>query len=200
MHCRKIDSFVTEGIKHLDKQLLDIYFCNFSVFQSLPDAWAIDQLFPIMPIHRINEEPKRRGFIADLSCDSDGKIDNFVNKRGSSHYLKLHEYTGTPYYIGIFFVGAYQEILGALHNLFGDTNAIHVDLDEDGNWQIKHVIEGDTIREVLNYVQYDPQDLIENLRGSIEKSLKLGRLSPAESAKLQKKFKEALESYTYLVV
>lgn len=199
-HVSKQLNEVPEEIKDLDKQLLDLYFCNFSVFQSLPDAWAIDQLFPIMPIHRINEEPKRRGFIADLSCDSDGKIDKFVNKRGTSHYLKLHEYTGNPYYIGIFFVGAYQEILGALHNLFGDTNAVHVDLDEDGNWQIKHVIEGDTIREVLNYVQYNPQDLIERLRASIEKSLKLGRLSPAESAKLQKKFKEALESYTYLVV
>lgn len=199
-HVSKQLNEVPEDIKDLDKQLLDIYFCNFSVFQSLPDAWAIDQLFPIMPIHRINEEPKRRGFIADLSCDSDGKIDHFVNKRGTSHYLKLHEYSGTPYYLGIFFVGAYQEILGALHNLFGDTNAVHVDLDEEGHWQIKHVIEGDTIREVLNYVQYNPQDLIERLRGSIEKSLKLGRLSPAESAKLQKKFKEALESYTYLVV
>lgn len=193
-------SDVPEEIKDLDKQLLDIYFCNFSVFQSLPDSWAINQLFPIMPIHRINEEPKRRGFIADLSCDSDGKIDHFVKRRGSSHYLKLHEYTGTPYYLGIFFVGAYQEILGALHNLFGDTNAVHVDLDEEGHWQIKHVIEGDTIREVLNYVQYNSQDLIERLRVSIEKSLKCGRLSPAESAKLQKKFKEALESYTYLVV
>ncbi|MBA3816523.1 MAG: biosynthetic arginine decarboxylase [Parachlamydiaceae bacterium] len=199
-HVSKELNEVPEEIKDLDKQLLDIYFCNFSVFQSLPDAWAIDQLFPIMPIHRLNEEPKRRGFIADLSCDSDGKIDKFVNKRGTSHYLKLHEYLGTPYYLGVFFVGAYQEILGALHNLFGDTNAVHVDLDEEGQWQIKHVIEGDTIREVLNYVQYDPHDLIENLRNSIEKSLKLGRLSPAESAKLQKKFKEALESYTYLVV
>lgn len=193
-------SDVPEEIKDLDKQLLDIYFCNFSVFQSLPDSWAIDQLFPIMPIHRLKEEPKRRGFIADLSCDSDGKIDHFVNRRGSSDYLKLHEYTGTPYYIGIFFVGAYQEILGALHNLFGDTNAVHVDIDEEGHWQIKNVIEGDTIREVLNYVQYNSQDLIERLRISIEKSLKCGRLSPAESAKLQKKFKEALESYTYLVV
>lgn len=191
---------VPEEIKNLDKQLLDIYFCNFSVFQSLPDSWAIDQLFPIMPIHRLKEEPKRRGFIADLSCDSDGKIDHFVNRRGSSDYIKLHEYTGTPYYIGIFFVGAYQEILGALHNLFGDTNAVHVDIDEEGHWQIKNVIEGDTIREVLNYVQYNSQDLIERLRISIEKSLKCGRLSPAESAKLQKKFKEALESYTYLVV
>lgn len=193
-------SDIPEEIKDLNKQLLDIYFCNFSVFQSLPDSWAIDQLFPIMPIHRINEEPKRRGFIADLSCDSDGKVDHFVNRRGSSHYLNLHEYTGTPYYLGIFFVGAYQEILGALHNLFGDTNAVHVDLDEEGHWQLKHVIEGDTIREVLNYVQYNSQDLIEKLRISIEKSLKCGRLSPAESAKLQKKFKEALESYTYLVV
>lgn len=192
---------VSEELKSLDKLLLDIYFCNFSVFQSLPDFWAVDQLFPIMPIHRLNEEPTRKGIIGDLSCDSDGKVDHFVNKRGAhQYYLKLHEQNGQPYYLGIFLVGAYQEILGGLHNLFGDTNAVHVEIDADGQWQINHVIEGDTIREVLGYVQYNHQDLIERLRVSIEKSLKSGRLSAEESAQLQKKFKEALESYTYLVV
>ena len=192
---------IPEELKNLDKHLLDTYFCNFSVFQSLPDFWAVDQLFPVMPIHRLNEEPTRKGIIGDLSCDSDGKIDQFVNKRGANQsYLKLHETKGQPYYIGIFLVGAYQEILGGLHNLFGDTNAVHVEIDAEGKWQINHVIEGDTIREVLGYVQYNPQDLIERLRVSIEKSLKSGKLTAEESAQLQKKFKEALESYTYLVV
>ncbi len=191
---------VPEEIKNLDKLLLDIYFCNFSVFQSLPDSWAINQLFPIIPLQRLNEEPKRRGIIADLSCDSDGKISQFVHRYGPQDYLRVHEPTKQPYYLGIFLVGAYQEILGGLHNLFGDTNAVHVELDADGNWQLNHVIEGDTIREVLGYVQYNSQELIENLRVAIENSLKCQRLTAEESAKLQKKFKEALESYTYLVV
>jgi len=191
---------IPDEIKELDKQLLDIYFCNFSIFQSIPDCWAINQLFPVMPIHRLNEEPKRKGIIADLTCDSDGTIDEFVHKRGSQNYLKLHETTGQPYYLGIFLVGAYQEVLGGLHNLFGDTNAVHVELDSQGQWQINHVIEGDKIRQVLRYVQYNSQELIEHLRAGIETSLKCNRLSAEESAKLQKKYKEALESYTYLVV
>lgn len=196
----KLMSHIPQEIKELDKQSLDIYFCNFSVFQSIPDSWAIDQLFPVMPIHRLNEEPKRFGFIADLSCDSDGKIDQFVNPQGPVDYLQLHEPNGTPYYLGIFLVGAYQEILGALHNLFGDTNAVHVDLDEEGKWQVKLVIEGDTNREVLHYVGYNSQDMLEQIRISIETALRQGRLTPAESAKLQKKLKESLEDYTYLVV
>ncbi len=196
---RELTDVPTE-IKNLDKLLLDTYFCNFSVFQSLPDSWAINQLFPIMPIHRLDEEPKRSGIIADLSCDSDGKIDHFVGRYAPKDFLKLHQSNGQPYFLGIFLVGAYQEILGGLHNLFGDTNAVHVELDADGCWQINNVIEGDTIREVLGYVQYNPQELVERLRAAIETSLKCGRLSAEESAKLQKKFKEALESYTYLVV
>jgi arginine decarboxylase len=192
---------IPDDIRDLDKLLLDIYFCNFSVFQSLPDFWAINQLFPVAPIHRLNEEPKRRGIIADLSCDSDGKIDQFVSRElEKEDYLHLHEPNGQPYYLGIFLVGAYQEILGGMHNLFGDTNAVHVELDEDGHWHLNDVIEGDTIREVLNYVQFNAQELVERLRVAIEKSLRCGRLSPQESAKLQKKYKEALESYTYLVV
>lgn len=191
---------IPQEIKDLDKQSLDIYFCNFSVFQSTPDSWAIDQLFPVMPIHRLNEEPKRFGFIADLSCDSDGVIDHFVSPNGPVDYLRLHEPNKSPYYLGLFLVGAYQEILGALHNLFGDTNAVHVDLDEEGKWQVKLVIEGDTNREVLHYVGYNSQDMLEQVRLSIEKSLHQGRLTPGESAKLQKKFKESLENYTYLVV
>jgi arginine decarboxylase len=191
---------VPEDIEKLDGILFDTYFCNFSVFQSLPDSWAIEQLFPVMPIHRLDEEPTRRGILADMSCDSDGKIDRFVGRREKQHDLPLHQFKNSPYYIGVFLVGAYQEILGGLHNLFGDANAVHVELDEEGQWVVKHVVEGDTIEEVLAYAQYNPQQLIKQLRILIEKALKSGRLSNADSAKLQRKFKEALESYTYLTV
>lgn len=191
---------IPEDIEKLNDILFDTYFCNFSVFQSLPDSWAIEQLFPVIPIHRLNEEPTRRGILADMSCDSDGKIDRFVGRREMQRDLPLHQFKNSPYYLGIFLVGAYQEILGGLHNLFGDANAVHVELDEDGQWIIKHVVEGDTIEEVLSYAQYNPQQLLRQLRILIEKALKSGRLSNADSAKLQKKFKESLESYTYLTV
>lgn len=191
---------IPEDLEKLDEVLFDTYFCNFSVFQSLPDSWAIDQLFPVMPIHRLDEEPTRRGILADMSCDSDGKIDRFVGRREPQHDLPLHQFHNSPYYLGVFLVGAYQEILGGLHNLFGDANAVHVELDDEGQWIIKHVVEGDTIEEVLSYAQYNPQQLLKQLRILIEKALKSGRLTNADSAKLQKKFKEALESYTYLTV
>ncbi len=191
---------IPEDIEKLNDILFDIYFCNFSVFQSLPDSWAIEQLFPVMPIHRLNEEPTRRGILADMSCDSDGKINRFVGRREMQRDVPLHQFKNSPYYLGIFLVGAYQEILGGLHNLFGDANAVHVELDEEGQWIIKHVVEGDTIEEVLSYAQYNPEQLLKQLRILIEKALKSGRLSNAESAKLQKKFKESLESYTYLTV
>ncbi|MBF8262790.1 MAG: speA [Parachlamydiales bacterium] len=192
--------YVPSDIEKLDEKLLKMYFCNFSVFQSLPDSWAIKQLFPVMPIHRLNEEPKVRATIVDLTCDSDGKIDRFVHPKESAKYIHLHELDKTPYYLGIFLVGAYQETLGGLHNLFGDTNAVHIDMDEAGNWVFKHEIEGNSMSEVLRYVQYDSADLIERLRLSIEKALKEGRLTNEESAQLKKRFKEALEHYTYLVV
>lgn len=192
--------YVPEDIEQLDRKLLSMYFSNFSVFQSLPDVWAIEQIFPVMPIHRLDEEPKVRATVVDLSCDSDGKIDQFVCPKEPAHHIMLHELGKTPYYLGIFLVGAYQETLGGMHNLFGDTNAVHVDLDENGEWEFKHQIEGNSVSEVLAYVQYDSADLIERLRLSIEKALREGRLSNEESAHLKKRFKEALESYTYLVV
>jgi arginine decarboxylase len=192
--------YVPSDIEKLDDKLLSMYFCNFSVFQSLPDVWAIDQIFPVMPIHRLDEEPKVRATIVDLSCDSDGKIDHFVHPKEPARHILLHELGKTPYYLGIFLVGAYQEILGGLHNLFGDTNAVHIDLDENGSWEFKHEIEGNNMSEVLKYVQYDSADLIERLRVSIEKALREGRLTSLESVQLKKRFKEALESYTYLVV
>lgn len=192
--------YIPSDIEKLGEKLLSMYFCNFSVFQSLPDVWAIQQMFPVMPIHRLDEEPKVRATIVDLSCDSDGKIDRFVHPKGPARHICLHELGKTPYYLGIFLVGAYQETLGGLHNLFGDTNAVHVDLDDEGNWEFKHEIEGNSMSEVLKYVQYDSADLVERLRISIEKALREGRLTAEESAKLKRRFKKALESYTYLVV
>jgi arginine decarboxylase len=190
-----------EDLEKLDDQLNDTFFCNFSVFQSLPDSWAIEQLFPIMPLHRLKEEPRRRGTLADMSCDSDGKIERFIDLKDVKHYLPLHPLKpGEPYYIAIFLVGAYQEIMGDLHNLFGDTNAVHVDIDSSGKIDFTHVVEGDTVREALSYVQYEPQDLYERVRLSIERSLRNGTLSAEDSAKIQKRYKEALEGYTYLYV
>jgi arginine decarboxylase len=190
-----------EELEKLKETMRDTYFCNFSVFQSLPDSWAIDQLFPIMPIHRLLEEPKREAVMADLSCDSDGMIDHFIDLHDVGRSIKLHETSpGNPYYVGIFLVGAYQEILGDLHNLFGDTNAVHIDLDEDGNPEISHIVEGDTVKEVLDYVEYESSDLLERLRLSIEKSLKAGLLTNEQSAHLQKRYRETLDGYTYLVV
>lgn len=188
-----------EEIEKLDEELHDTYFCNFSVFQSLPDSWAIGNLFPIMPLHRLKEQPTRRSIVADMTCDSDGKIDRFIDLKDVKPYLNLHALkAGEPYYLGVFLVGAYQEILGDLHNLFGDTNAVHVDIGGDGKLQLTHVVEGDTVGEVLGYVQYDLRDLSERLRLSVEKSLREGTLTAEESAKIQKRFREALEGYTYL--
>lgn len=192
--------YVPPDLANIDKMLYDTYFCNFSVFQSLPDSWAINQLFPVLPIQRLNEPAKNHAILADLTCDSDGKIDTFISRRGEMKYINLHNYPPGPYYLGIFLVGAYQEILGGLHNLFGDTNVVHVDLDKDGKWDILQVVEGDTIEEVLGYAQYSPQKLIEQLRSIIEKDIKEGRITPQESARMQKQFKHSLESYTYLIV
>lgn len=193
--------FMPEDIEKLDEQLRDTYFCNFSLFQSMPDSWAIDQLFPIMPIHRLKEQPNRRGILCDMTCDSDGQIDRFVDLKDVKPYLALHPLKpGESYFLGAFLVGAYQEILGDLHNLFGDTNAVHVDIDEAGQVVFTQVVEGDTVREALAYVQYDPQDLFERLRLAIEKSLRESSLSNEDAAKIQKRYREALEGYTYLYI
>jgi arginine decarboxylase len=191
--------YIPEEIERLDEHVTDTYFCNFSVFQSLPDSWAIEQLFPILPIHRLKERPQRRAILADMSCDSDGKIDKFIDLKDVKPYLPLHTLkSGEPYYLGAFLVGAYQEILGDLHNLFGDTNAVHVDIDSAGAVKFTHVVEGDTIREALGYVQYDSPDLIERLRNTIEREMSAGRLTVEESAWIQKRYREALDGYTYL--
>ncbi|HUH13987.1 MAG TPA: biosynthetic arginine decarboxylase [Longimicrobiales bacterium] len=175
--------------------LVDRYFCNFSLFQSLPDSWAIDQIFPIMPIHRLDEEPTRRGTLQDMTCDSDGKIDQFAGWRKPKPSLELHPFEHEePYILGIFLTGAYQEILGDLHNLFGDTNAVHVKLSEDG-YEIGDLVHGDTVTEVLNYVQFDAQELVKNFRRKVQSAQGLTR---TESNRFIADYIEGLEGYTYL--
>ena len=179
--------------------LADTYFCNFSVFQSLPDSWAIDQLFPIVPIHRLDEEPARRGVLADITCDSDGKIDHFIGRRDVKQVLELHPYThGEPYYLGSFLVGAYQEILGDLHNLFGDTNTVHVSLDPEEQYKIDEVVSGDTVTDVLEYVSYTRKELIGRVRQAAENALRARRMTFEESRHLVRMYEEGLSGYTYL--
>ena len=179
--------------------LSDIYYGNFSLFQSLPDIWAIDQLFPIMPLHRLSEEPKRQAMIADLTCDCDGKIDNFSLPAGTSKTLPLHSLCeGEDYILGVFLVGAYQETLGDLHNLFGDTNAVHVSTDERGEVVVDAVIKGDTVREVLDYVEFDAEQLVQRLRDSIEQAVREGRIGDGQAGRFLKFYEEGLGGYTYL--
>lgn len=193
--------YCPQDLLDLGDSLVDIYFGNFSLFQSLPDSWAIGHLFPIMPISRLGDEPNRRATIADISCDSDGKIDRFIDLKDVRKFVNFHEIKpNEPYYFAVFMVGAYQEILGDLHNLFGDTNAVHVDVGTGGKVELTHVVEGDTVREVLSYVQFDAADLIERLRVSVEKALSAGKLTTDQSAKLQRRFRDSLDNYTYLKV
>ena len=187
-----------EDLEPLEKSLSDTYYINASVFQSAPDHWAVKQLFPVMPIHRLDTEPTRRGVLADLTCDSDGKIDQFIDLHDVKDVLELHTWNGEPYYLGMFLVGAYQEILGDLHNLFGDTDAVHVTLDDEGGYSIEHVVPGDSVETVLSYVQYDRRSLVEKVRQTIEASLKRREITPEESAKLLKRYEQGLGEYTYL--
>src|SRR5438128_427541 len=174
--------YVPEELQGLESLLSDTYFCNFSIFQSMPDSWAINQLFPIMPIHRLNEPPTRRAVLGDITCDSDGKIDQFIDLRDVRSTLELHPYDGNePYYIGAFLLGAYQEILGDLHNLLGDTNAVHVSVDEDGTPSIDSVVKGDTVTEVLNYVQYSAEKLMDRMRKDVERAVKQGHITGTEA-------------------
>ncbi|MDJ0736714.1 MAG: biosynthetic arginine decarboxylase [Nostocaceae cyanobacterium] len=202
--CQKIlaitrqQEYVPDELEDLEKIMASIYYVNLSVFQSAPDCWAIDQLFPIMPIHRLDREPTQRGILADLTCDSDGKIDRFIDLRDVKSVLELHPFkTGEPYYLGMFLNGAYQEIMGNLHNLFGDTNTVHIQLTPKG-YQVKHVVKGDTMSEVLGYVQYDAEDLVENIRQRCEKALEEKHISLAESQRLLQTYEHSLSKYTYL--
>jgi arginine decarboxylase len=224
----RTQDYVPDDLEDLEKIMASIYYVNLSVFQSVPDSWAIDQLFPIMPIHRLDEEPTRRGILADLTCDSDGKIDQFIDLRDVKSVLELHPLTSTqqsldskngkqgleinkvpsptplsnshshePYYLGLFLAGAYQEIMGNLHNLFGDTNAVHIQLTPRG-YEIEHVVKGDTVKEVLGYVQYDAEDLVESVRRRTEQALQEKRITLEESRLLLQKYEQSLGSYTYL--
>jgi arginine decarboxylase len=202
--CEKIlaiarqQEYVPDDLEDLEKIMASIYYINLSVFQSAPDSWAIDQLFPIMPIHRLDEEPTRRGTLADLTCDSDGKIDQFIDLRDVKHVLELHPFKPEePYYLGMFLNGAYQEIMGNLHNLFGDTNAIHITLTPNG-YRIDHVVKGDTMTEVLGYVQYDSEDLSESIRQQTEQAFQDKRITIQESQLLLQNYERSLSRYTYL--
>ena len=182
----------------LDRALADTYFGNLSIFQSAPDAWAVKQLFPLMPLQRLREEPTRRGILADLTCDSDGKLDRFIGTHDVKDVLELHAQDGRPYYLGLFLVGAYQEILGDLHNLFGDTDAVHVRIDEDGSYEVLHVVEGEDVKDVLAYVQYDQAVLKEKVRLLTERALRAGRITVEEATRLRRRYAEGLWDYTYL--
>ncbi|MCZ2155582.1 MAG: biosynthetic arginine decarboxylase [Bryobacterales bacterium] len=190
--------YLPEEMENLEEMLSDTYFCNFSLFQSMPDSWAIKQLFPIMPIHRLDEEPSERGILGDISCDSDGKIDQFIDRRDVKKTLPLHRYTGEPYYLGAFLVGAYQEILGDLHNLFGDTNAVHVSMDENGEAVLDTLVKGDTVREVLDYVQFKTDALSAKFRRDVERAVRLGMIGYEESGRLLRYYEDGLQGYTYL--
>ncbi|MGA9626069.1 MAG: biosynthetic arginine decarboxylase [Bryobacteraceae bacterium] len=194
---RELDYF-PEELEGIDAMLSDTYFCNFSLFQSMPDSWAIKQLFPIMPIHRLEEEPTRPAVLGDITCDSDGKVDAFIDRRDVKRTLLLHTFNGGDYYLGAFLLGAYQEILGDLHNLFGDTNAVHVRLGPAGDVMLDSVIKGDTVREVLNYVQFSSDSLVAKLRRDVETALRESRLTYEESGALLKFYEEGLHGYTYL--
>jgi arginine decarboxylase len=191
--------YVPDELEGLERQLSDTYYCNFSLFQSMPDHWAVKQLFPTMPIHRLNEEPHRRGIIADLTCDSDGKIDEFIDLRDVKGFLELHGPNGGEYLVATFLVGAYQEILGDLHNLFGDTDAVHVKIEGD-DYSVEHVVKGDSVGEVLSYVQYNKESLVSRVRRSVEAALREKRITMAESGRFMKRYEEGLEGYTYLTV
>jgi len=202
--CREINTLtkqlkhVPEELRKMDKLLADKYFCNFSLFQSLPDSWAIDQLFPILPIQRLDERPTRNATLQDITCDSDGKIANFVTNRHISHVLPVHQLKKTEqYYLGVFLVGAYQEILGDMHNLFGDTNAVHISV-KDGRYHIDQIIDGETVEEVLDYVQYNPKKLVRQLEIWVAKSVKSGKISLEEGKEFLSNYRSGLYGYTYL--
>jgi arginine decarboxylase len=189
---------VPEDLQNLDEQLSDTYFCNFSLFQSIPDSWAIKQIFPVMPIHRLKEKPQNHAVLGDITCDSDGKLDRFVDRRDVKKTLPLHTVNGEPYYLGVFLVGAYQEILGDLHNLFGDTHAVHVSLDENGAARLDALVKGDTVREVLDYVEFDAEALLGKLRTDVETAVHGGLIDYEGAGRLLRFYEDGLHGYTYL--
>jgi arginine decarboxylase len=195
---RRLDE-MPEELEDLEESLSDTYFCNFSLFQSLPDSWAIDQLFPIMPIHRLDEVPTRKAVLADITCDSDGKIDHFVSLRDVKRTLELHElHEGEDYFLAAFLVGAYQETLGDLHNLFGDTHVVHIRLHDEGGWWIEEIVKGDTANKVLEYMEYDVAELYPALARDCERAVREGRMTVAESQGIKRFYEGELNGYAYL--
>lgn len=196
--CTRDNEDMTDIYSAMEQELTDTYYCNFSVFQSVPDSWAVGQIFPVMPIHRLASAPTRKAVLVDLTCDSDGKIDNFSENGVVKHALDLHALEPRrPYYLGVFLVGAYQEILGDLHNLFGDTDAVHVGISEAG-YTIEHVVEGDTVAEVISYLQYNRTELVNSIRRATETSIQTGTITKHEAKLLMKHYEEGLTGYTYL--
>jgi arginine decarboxylase len=193
---------VPEDLQSLQELLSDTYFCNFSLFQSIPDSWAIKQLFPVMPIHRLNEQPVNHAVIGDITCDSDGKLEQFIDRRDVKKTIPLHPFNGEPYYLGVFLVGAYQEILGDMHNLLGDTHAVHVSMSSNGDdgdcARVEHIVKGDTVTEVLRYVEFDPEVLLSKLRRDVEQAVHAGRMADQQAGRLLRFYEEALQGYTYL--
>jgi arginine decarboxylase len=189
---------VPEDLQNLDESLSDTYFCNFSLFQSIPDSWAIKQLFPVVPIHRLAEKPLNHAVLGDITCDSDGKLDRFVDRRDVKRTLPLHTFSDQPYYLGVFLIGAYQEILGDLHNLFGDTHAVHVSLDDNGHACLDALIKGDTVREVLDYVEFDAESLLGKLRTDVETAVRQGKVDYEGAGRLLRFYEDGLHGYTYL--
>ena len=189
--------YVPEELRGLEMALADLYYCNFSVFQSLPDSWAIDQLFPVMPIHRLQEMPTRQATLADITCDSDGKIDRFIDLHDVKNTLPLHELRGADYYLGVFLVGAYQETLGDLHNLLGDTNVLHVRVGKDGAVEYANEIAGDTVADVLSYVEYDPRDMINRVRIMAEQAVRDNHITAIERREIMSAYETGMRGYTY---
>ena len=203
--CRKILritrtlDYVPDDLEDLERDMADTYFLNFSLFQSVPDSWAIQQLFPVLPLHRNDEQPLRRAILADITCDSDGKVDRFIDRRDVKRTLELHALQPDErYYLGLFLVGAYQEILGDMHNLFGDTNVVHVEATDSGSPRVVHVVRGDRVQEVLSYVEYFESDLVASLRRRVEAAIDADRMSFEDSARLIRRFEDGLAGYTYL--
>jgi arginine decarboxylase len=190
--------FVAPELENIESAIADIYYCNFSIFQSLPDSWAIDQLFPIMPIHRLLEVPSRNAVIADITCDCDGKIENFIDLHDVSKTLPLHSLKNDEdYYIGAFLVGAYQETLGDLHNLFGDTNVVNIRINGDGSFDIRREIVGDSVSDVLSYLEYDQETMRTAFRFKAEKAVKEGLITASERREIMSSFDSGLRGYTY---
>jgi arginine decarboxylase len=188
-----------DEFEQLQKVLADKYFCNFSLFQSLPDAWAIDQIFPITPIHRLAERPTQEATLQDVTCDSDGKIEKYIGMYDYPSYLPVHPLKkDEPYYLAVFLVGAYQEILGDLHNLFGDTNAVHITMNKKGEFEVAQIIEGETVADVLEYVQFNPKELVRTMEKWVSTSVKESKITLAQGKEFLAMYRSGLYGYTYL--